>query len=365
MAGDERVDTASELQQLRSQLAAVAHAAECRNVALQRSRTRELALLQAEHLPALLHSFSHYLRESYQLKRVTVLLHDPQHEIRHLLLDAGRRPEDHPDVFFVDALVGLAPQFNSLRSPWLGAFRAADHGLLFPQAVDLESIAILPLLRQQRLVGSVNFASADLEHFTRREDGEFLAHLAVIASYCLENTINRARLLRSGLTDVLTGWHNRRYLQTRMREELSRARRDRTALTCMMLDIDHFKTINDTYGHLAGDQVLREVAQRIEGEVRGSDVTARYGGEEFAILLPQTKAADGGILAERIRASVADEPFVIAGQDCAITLSIGVAELRPAEQTGDFKALGEALIARADAALYAAKAAGRNRVVGG
>lgn len=363
MSGDEAADTASELRQLRNQLAAVSHEAELRNIALQRSRTRELALLQAEHLPSLLEHLTGYLRESYQLRRVTVLLQDPQHEIRHLLLDAGRTPEDHPEVQFIDSLIGLAPQFNSLRSPWLGPFRGADHGLLFPGTDALASIAILPLLRQQRLVGSVNFGSADADCFTRREDGEFLAHLAVIASFCLENTVNRARLLRSGLTDVLTGWHNRRYLQTRLREELSRARRDGTALTCLMLDVDHFKRINDTYGHLAGDRVLREIAQRVEGEVRGSDVTARYGGEEFAILLPQTTADEGRILAERIRAAVADEPFGIAGDPCAITLSIGIAELRPARQSGDFKALGEALIARADAALYDAKAAGRNRVV--
>jgi two-component system, cell cycle response regulator len=190
----------------------------------------------------------------------------------------------------VDTLAGLAPRLESLVTPWLGLYRAADHQLLFPGDHDLGSIAILPLLRQQRLIGVLNFASDDPEHLARREDGEFLAHLAVIAAYCLENTINRGRLLRSGLTDVLTGWHNRRYLMTRLREELARARRDEGTLSCLMLDVDHFKEVNDRFGHLVGDQVLREIAQRVEAQVRASDVTARYGGEEFALLLPQTPA---------------------------------------------------------------------------
>ena len=363
MSGDDLADSLSELQQLRAQLAAVTHAAEQRNIALQRSRTRELALLQAENLPALLEHLTGYLRDSYLLRRVTLALLDPRHEIRHLLLDAGRTPDDFPDVRFLDSLTGLAPRLESLLAPWLGLYRAADHQLLFPDEAGVASIAILPLLRQQKLIGVLNFASHDPEHLARREDGEFLAHLAVIAAYCLENTINRGRLLRSGLTDVLTGWHNRRYLMTRLREELARARRDDATLSCLMLDVDHFKQVNDRFGHLVGDQVLREIAQRVEVQVRASDVTARYGGEEFALLLPQTPAAQAAVLAERIRAAVAAEHFHAAGQALAVTVSIGVADLRPAQVPGDFKALGESLIARADAALYAAKASGRNRVM--
>lgn len=362
MGADER-GSSGELADLQARLAEITRQATARNIALQRSRTRELALLKAENLPALLERLLVYLRESYGLRAVSLLLSDPQHEIRHLLFDAGRTPADFPGVLFVDSLFGVAPQLGTLRTPWLGTYRAADHQLLFQSGGGLESIAVLPLMRQARLIGSLNFGSADPEFFTHHEDAEFLAHLAVIASYCLENTINRGRLLRSGMTDVLTGWHNRRYLQTRMREELARARRDGKTLTCLMLDVDHFKRINDNFGHLVGDQVLREIAQRVEAQVRASDVTARYGGEEFAILLPQTSRAQGALLAERIRAVVADEPFDAGDEAVSITVSIGVAELSPAQEEGDFKSLGEALLARADTGLYAAKAAGRNRVI--
>ena len=184
-----------------------------------------------------------------------------------------------------------------------------------------------------------------------------------MASYCVENVVNRARLLRSGFTDVLTGWHNRRYLQVRIKEELARVSRDGDNLVCLMLDIDHFKRVNDTWGHAAGDVVLREIAQRIESEVRSSDVAARYGGEEFVVLLPNTATEDGVRLAERIRESICATPVALPdGKQVTITASIGIAGVSPESHVEDLKTLGDSLIARADVALYRAKSEGRDRV---
>jgi two-component system cell cycle response regulator len=131
-----------------------------------------------------------------------------------------------------------------------------------------------------------------------------------------------------------------------------------------MIDVDHFKSVNDRFGHLAGDEVLRQLAQCISAEVRGSDVSARYGGEEFVVLLPGTSAAAGFVLAERIRAAVAQEPFELAGvpTQLPVTVSIGVAEHSPALEEHDLKVVGERLLALADVALYEAKAGGRNTV---
>ena len=205
--------------------------------------------------------------------------------------------------------MGVAPAVAAARRPWLGKFSRADHALLFPAAEALESVALLPLMRQERLIGCLNFGSRDRERFLSALGTDFLHHLAVIAAFSLESAVNRARLVRSGFTDVLTGWHNRRYLQSRLHEELARCRRDRTPLTCLMIDVDHFKSVNDRFGHLAGDEVLRQLADCISAEVRGSDVSARYGGEEFVVLLPRTGIAAGFLLAERIREAVAAEPF--------------------------------------------------------
>ena len=168
----------------------------------------------------------------------------------------------------------------------------------------IRSVALIPLRRQDRLQGSLNFGSSDERRFSRHLATDFLAHLGVIASFAIENTINRARLVRSGLTDFLTGWHNRRYLNARLKEELARAQRQGTSLTCLLIDLDRFKQINDQHGHLAGDMALREAAQRVDAHIRGSDAAARFGGDEFVVLAPGITPDQAARLAERIRLAV-------------------------------------------------------------
>lgn len=359
-----REDLTWEVARMRRQLAQVKEEVARNTAILKMSQQRELALLQSEDLAALFHEMLVGLASSYKLTRVTVVLCDPDHDVRHLLIASGTRPEDLPGLTFVESLSGIAPQYVALRKPWLGPWRKADHELLFDNGDGLQSIAILPLMHKHMLIGSINFGSSDPGRFTTEHATDFFSHLGSIASFALENAVNRARLLRSGFTDVLTGWHNRRYLQVRLTEELARARRDRETLTCLMLDLDHFKRINDTWGHAAGDEVLREVAQRIESEVRASDVAARFGGEEFVILLPSTQVQAGGLLAERIRRAVRATPVPVSeGREIGVTASIGIASVAPRPDDDDLKNLGESLLARADVALYQAKSAGRDRIV--
>jgi two-component system, cell cycle response regulator len=335
-----------------------------RNDALYRkTQERELELLQADSLATLLEHLVHGLRASYQLDAVSLVLHDPQHEIRHLLLGDGFALDALQEVQFVDLLVARAPQLAGLERPWLGPFRVADHELLFPGLKGLGSIALIPLRRNGQLDGALVFGSADPRRFSRDLASDFLAHLGVVAAICIENAINRARLMRSGLTDFLTGFHNRRYLHSRLREELARAQRARESVACLMIDVDHFKRINDQHGHLAGDAVLREVAHRLDAEMRVSDTGARFGGDEFAIILAKGGVADGERVAKRALAAVRDKPIVVTPQISEqVTLSIGVAVAAPDERVKDYKALAEALIAAADAALYRVKSAGRNGV---
>jgi diguanylate cyclase (GGDEF)-like protein len=329
---------------------------------LRRSQQRELHLLQSSNLDSLFIEMTEGLRESYDLECVSVVLSDPGHDIRHLLVTPDG--DEIPNLHLVDTLMGIAPQYVALRRPWLGTYAACDHQLVFGHATGIASVAMIPLRFQGELIGSINLGSADADRFTVHHASDFLAQLGVIASFSIENAMNRARLRRSGFTDVVTGWHNRRYLQARIQEELARARRDRSNLVCLMLDIDHFKQVNDTWGHAAGDAVLRELTQRIESQVRASDVAARYGGEEFVILLPNTAEEAGMQLAERVRNAVAAAPFELPqGESVGVTVSIGISSLVPDADDKDFKTLGDALIARADVALYSAKAAGRDRVV--
>jgi len=336
----------------------------CNADKLLRSQQRELTLLQAEDLNTLLHVMVNGLRDSYGLEYVSVVLCDADHDIRHLLMANGTPAEGIGNLLMVESLAGLAPQYVALHQPWLGSFAACDHQLICPSASGIKSIAMIPLKHRGKLLGSINLCSSDATRFTRDHASDFLAHLGVIASFCVENTVNRARLLRSGFTDMLTGWNNRRYLMVRLGEELARARRDRTGVVCLMLDIDHFKRVNDTWGHAAGDAVLRELALRIESQVRASDVAARFGGEEFVVLLPNTEVSSAKLLAERIRAAISKTPFDLPnGQAVTVTVSIGIAEVRPRPDDRDLKTIGDSLIARADVALYAAKSAGRDQVI--
>lgn len=330
---------------------------------MRRSQQRELRLLQANGLDALLHELLDGLKVSYGLQYVSVVLCDPDHDIRHLMLAAGVPAESYQCLLMVDSLLGLTPQYVALRSPWLGAYSACDHQLIFPGAGQLASIALIPLMHRNQLIGSINLGSTDGTRFTRELATDFLQHLGVIASFCIENAVNRARLLRSGFTDVLTGWHNRRYLQVRLAEELARARRERSYVVCLMLDVDHFKRVNDSWGHIAGDAVLRELANRIDSQVRASDVAARYGGEEFVVLLPDTASAAAERLAERIRRAIAKSAFELpGGESVTVTVSIGIAAVCPEADAADLKTVGDALLARADVALYRAKSAGRDRI---
>jgi diguanylate cyclase (GGDEF)-like protein len=350
-------------RQLQARLAALTDEVGRNDSLLRKTQERELELLRAGSLTQLFERLIVGLRTSYQLDEVALILHDPQHEIRHLLSGDGVTGGEPPGVCFVDALVTVAPQLANLERPWLGPYRKADHELLVPGIAPPGSLALIPLRRNEPLDGVLVFSSSDPRRFTPALASDFLAHLGLVAAICVENGVNRARLLRSGLTDFLTGFHNRRYLHARLREELARAQRARHTLVCLMIDVDHFKRINDQYGHLAGDAVLREVAQRIDAEMRLSDTGARFGGDEFAMVLSHATMSDGEKVAARILRAVREQPVaVVKGAAETVTLSIGVAAAKPAAGQRDYKVLAERLIAEADAALYRAKSAGRNRV---
>lgn len=352
-----------ENRKLKARLARLTAAVARNDSILQKSRERQLELLSAGSLSELLTVLILGMKASYQLEAVGLALCDPEHEIRHLLWENPVVQEHPHDIQFVDDLAMFSSVTRDLVRPWLGHYRKTDHAALFPGVKGLGSVALIPLRHNDAIEGLLMFGSADRARFGPELASDFLQHLGLVSAVCLENGINRARLLRSGFTDFLTGFYNRRYLEARLREELARAQRLGQMLAFLMIDVDHFKEVNDRFGHLAGDTVLREVARRIAAQLRTSDTGARFGGDEFAMVLQQGSVIDGERVALRVLQAVRAQPIAMNSEvQEVISLSIGVAAVLPEPEIRDHKALGERLIAAADAALYRAKSAGRNQV---
>jgi len=192
----------------------------------------------------------------------------------------------------------------------------------------------------------------------RYSDSELSLLESLLASlvYPLRNGLRYQEALRSALTDSLTGVGNRVSMENVMTREFELAVRYEQPLSALMVDLDFFKRINDTYGHAAGDYVIKTVAKTLRAASRNADMTFRYGGEEFVLLLNKTDAQGARITAERLRSTIEGLAIIIEGRTIPVTISVGVASLCRMETMHGF-------IDRADRALYGAKEAGRNRVV--
>jgi diguanylate cyclase (GGDEF)-like protein len=225
----------------------------------------------------------------------------------------------------------------------------------YPPHNHIRSWLGIPLIFQERIIGLLAIDSAKPNCFTEED-----IHLANMFANQVAVTLENARIFKEtqdqAITDVLTGVYNRRGLFQVGDFEFVRARRTSRPFSMMMFDIDHFKKINDQYGHAAGDQVLRGLAERCRSKSRSVDMVCRYGGEEFVIFLPETNIEATRMIAERLRQTVMDTPFPTDAGELHVTISIGIA------QANERDAL-KTLIERADQALYTAKRTGRNRVV--
>lgn len=184
----------------------------------------------------------------------------------------------------------------------------------------------------------------------------YLKTVAEIAAASFQNTVTLKRLAQQSVSDGLTNLPNKRYFSLQLEETVNRCKRYKMNFVIGMLDIDHFKSINDKYGHVFGDFILKSCAQTIQQTLRSSDLVARYGGEEFGIILPHTDLAGALRLMERVRKRVEEKVFVDEGESCRITVSIGIA-------AGQSHLGATETVKLADRALYVAKKSGRNQVI--
>lgn len=211
-----------------------------------------------------------------------------------------------------------------------------------------------------RLTGFIGFDSLRPRRWQEDKADHLLTVAANLLSAALERENLEQELTRNAITDGLTGLFNRRHFFELLAAQLEKHKRDRRPFAVAMFDIDHFKRLNDTYGHLAGDCVLREFATLLKEGFRSFDIVARYGGEEFVVLLTDSDGPAAATIARRLLATTRDHIFACEGENLRITVSGGVTEV------GEFAPetiTPETLVDQADHRLYQAKAAGRDRVV--
>lgn len=234
----------------------------------------------------------------------------------------------------------------------LDHFKESKNYVISPDA----KTAIWAISDEEKVIGAIA-AGSSTDKLSNKEI-EYLTHLARQASTTIERANSYAEILQYATLDALTGLNNRRQFEVRLNQEVATAKRKQKSLCCIMLDIDYFKKVNDTYGHSAGDSVLKNVAKTITQELREYDIPSRYGGEEFCILLPFTTLDEARFVAERLRAAVEKTDVEIPDLGTLnVTISVGVSSYDESFESP------ETLHQKADIALYDAKRNGRNRVV--
>ena len=252
---------------------------------------------------------------------------------------AQRKLDEEPLSSAIGAMRPLVVKLDERTAPGLELGGHPEHAL------------VVPVQRSGQLMGAMELYLNQWRELTE-DQADLLNGVASQAAIAIRHAQLFAAQEENALTDELTKLPNRRALAQRFLQEMQRARRHKNSIAFLMIDLDHFKQVNDTWGHLNGDAVLAELAQILAGSARESDVCARYGGEEFALILHETTESGAKVLAERIRAKVAAATFQ---GGLKLTISVGVAAT-------DDAALFTQLMDRADQALYAAKQGGRNLV---
>ncbi|HTR08537.1 MAG TPA: sensor domain-containing diguanylate cyclase [Paraburkholderia sp.] len=328
----------------------------------------ELRLIGAHDWGAFLEGAFVYLPEVLRLTSVTIWL-DGRAPLLRDLLESGCGRADLEANLKTGVQGGLAlSRLCVAHRPWLGRVSELDPATgetFFGAQAATGSAIVLPLVNRAQVLGYLCVASEDPERFDASMATDLLTRFASVAAASLDNVAHREHLRTTGVTDPLTGLSNRRYFDERLHQEIRRASAHAAPMSCLFIDIDHFKQINDTHGHALGDLALGAVGTCLKQHVRVGDTVSRYGGEEFVALL-MCDLHDALAVAERIRRAIeAIELHDDQGARIALSVSIGVAAYQlnaGAAAAGTPEALARTLLDEADQAMYQAKHQGRNRV---
>lgn len=283
-----------------------------------------------------------------------------------VLKNDGKVLRNIRNTFFqepVQLIAGTVDATNARKALEMGA----DDVFLVNEAGDVPLLCVQAAVQRLRLQIRV-YSNLDFFKKAAKQEEELSAkildqHMVLKEAFQNIENINQEleetnkQLEKIARYDTLSGLLNRASLFTAMDTEIERALRTKTKLSGIMIDIDNFKSVNDSYGHLHGDRVIAEIGRRLENMLRKYDLAGRYGGEEFFVILPNTTLHQAYLIAERFRKRMAESPFDLSGESATITASLGIAELRATETR-------ESWLSRCDTQLYRAKTAGRNKVSG-
>ena len=357
---DRRRTLETENTELKRTLRLTAKKIEHNEATLKRFFDVELRLLACNRLAELLDLLLNDFKTTFKLSDVRLVLFDPEHITSELL--ENFLPH-HSSQIQLEPNQRFLKQLYPAKKLLAGEISSDDRKELFPNNPYILSAALLPLVRQECLIGSLHLGAQDIHRYTVDYRYDYLEHLASVIAVCIENCINQENLQRLSTFDMLTNVHNRRAFDQDILKEVNRANRNNAPLSCLFIDLDYFKAINDTHGHQTGDRVLKTIGLLLKRILRKTDLIARYGGEEFAILLPGCAETQAQQVAENLRKQVASEIFrSLEGVPFRISTSIGFSTFYPEQHPSppDLKEASEHLVRVSDEALYQAKHEGRN-----
>jgi diguanylate cyclase (GGDEF)-like protein len=328
----------------------------------------ELRLIGAHDCDAFMEGVFVHLPEVFRLASVSIWL-DARAPLLRDLLETGCARADLAANLKTGIHGGLAlSRLCAANRPWLGRTGDLDPAVaetFFSAEAASGSAIVLPLMTRGQVLGFLCLASEDPDRFDASMATDLLTRFTCVVAASLDNVAHREHLRVTGVTDPLTGLSNRRHFDERLHHEIRRATSHAAPMSCLFIDIDHFKQVNDTHGHAIGDLALGAIGTCLKQQVRVGDTVSRYGGEEFVALL-LCDLPDALAVAERIRRAVeAIELHDAQGERLALSVSIGVAAYRVGERAGVAgtpEALARSLLDEADQAMYRAKHQGRNRV---
>jgi len=351
--------------EIEQELEDVLNCVESNSQTLQRLQKFEWNLLNLQSLSEMIE----YILEAqdyFQLDYMGLCFTDTIHEISNYLEHTKFDFSSYPRLIFLEDKHILYDVFGGLMKPYLGSYEVSEHiGFFGDKQLPLESIAVIPLIRHGQHLGVLSLGSLDGQRFSATMATDFIEHMAAIITVCLENNLNYEAVKYESFIDPLTGVNNRRFFEQRLSEEISASQRSLSPFSCLFLDIDFFKKVNDVYGHQAGDKVLILVAKTIGMQLRKQDVLARFGGEEFITLLDGAAEETALSVAQRIVDSIQQLSIELDGKTIPVTISIGCVSYQPSKGVlaQSVHELGANIVRKADEALYLAKDGGRNQVI--